>query len=267
MSITLYLPATGIPGTGTEIRTTEQDLSGMFYGPMQGIILTPSTACTIDGESLDAGNTGFTTVLRQGLVMGKVTSTGKWKPFSESATDGTEVARGILLLATAIPNSLDIINAQIMVAAPCLEPAGLCLASSSSYGIGTTGAGLTVRKHLARNFLFSDDFGSLLRNDVILASANGALSIADSPIVITKTGSLAALTLAAPTVAQNGLRMTITSSTAFAHTVTATGLINDGVTGGSKNLATFAAFAGASMELMAYAGKWQVLSLNAVTIS
>lgn len=162
MSITLYLPVTGIPGTGTEIRTTEQDLSGLFYGPMQGVILTPSTASIIDGASLDAGNTGFTTVLRQGLVMGRVTATGKWRPFNNGASDGTEIARGILLLATAIPNGQDIINGQICVSAPCLEPAGLCLAAASAYGLAQSGAGLNVRKHLAFNFKFADDFNNLI---------------------------------------------------------------------------------------------------------
>lgn len=104
-------------------------------------------------------------------------------------------------------------------------------------------------------------------NPVTLASANGAITIAPGTVVITKTGSLAALTLAAPTAAQNGLILRVTSATAFAHTVTATGLFDDGVTGGSKTTATFAAFAGASMEVMAYEGKWHTISLKAVTVA
>lgn len=104
-------------------------------------------------------------------------------------------------------------------------------------------------------------------NGVTLAAASGAITISPGTVVITKTGSLAAMTLAAPTAAQNGLIMTITSATAFAHTVTATGLFDDGVTGGSKNAGTFAAFAGASMTIMAYEGKWHTLSLKAVTVA
>lgn len=104
-------------------------------------------------------------------------------------------------------------------------------------------------------------------NVVTLAAASGAITVAPGVVVITKTGSLAALTLAAPTAAQNGLILRVTSATAFAHTVTATSLIDDGVTGGSKTTATFAAFAGASMELMAYEGKWHTLSLKAVTVA
>jgi hypothetical protein len=104
-------------------------------------------------------------------------------------------------------------------------------------------------------------------NGVTLASASGAITIAPGTVVITKTGSLAAMTLDAPTVAQDGMLLTVTSSTAFAHTITATSLIDDGVTGGSKTTATFAAFAGASIVLMAYNGKWHTISLKAVTVA
>lgn len=104
-------------------------------------------------------------------------------------------------------------------------------------------------------------------NGVTLAAASGAITVAPGTVVITKTGSLAAMTLAAPTAAQDGMILRITSATAFAHTVTATSLFDDGVTGGSKTTATFAAFAGASMEIMAYNGKWHTLSLNAVTVA
>ena len=106
-----------------------------------------------------------------------------------------------------------------------------------------------------------------VQNSVTLAAASGAIAVAGGTVVITKTGSLAAMTLAAPTAAQNGMILRVTSATAFAHTVTATSLIDDGVTGGSKTTATFAAFAGASMELMAYEGKWHTLSLKAVTVA
>jgi hypothetical protein len=104
-------------------------------------------------------------------------------------------------------------------------------------------------------------------NPITLADANGAIALVPGTVVITKTGSLAAMTLAAPTVAQNGLLLTVTSATAFAHTITATALIDNGVTGGSKTTATFAAFAGASITLMAYAGKWHVISANVVSVA
>lgn len=108
---------------------------------------------------------------------------------------------------------------------------------------------------------------SAVTNPVTAYSASGALTIVNGVATITKTGSLAAMTLAAPTADQEGTILKVVSQTAFAHTITATGLIDDGVTGGSKTTATFAAYAGASIELMASNLKWAVISKNAVTIS
>jgi hypothetical protein len=103
-------------------------------------------------------------------------------------------------------------------------------------------------------------------NTVTAYAANGALAIAPGTATLTKAG-VNAMTLAAPTAAQEGLILRVVSQTANAHTITATGLIDDGVTGGSKTTATFAAFAGASIELIASNLKWAVLSRNNVTIS
>lgn len=84
--------------------------------------------------------------------------------------------------------------------------------------------------------------------------------------VLTKT-SAGAYTLAAPTSSQEGMELIITAGTAYAHVVTATGLLDDGVTGGSKNTATFGAFVGSTLTLMAYNLKWIVVSKNVVTIA
>lgn len=120
----------------------------------------------------------------------------------------------------------------------------------------------------------------------VLLAASGAVPITPttSPIggssVITKAG-VAALTLAAPKAGaqnwqniggflknnggQDGTVLVITSSTLFAHTITATGLLGTGTA--SVNLATFAAFAGAGVVLLAYNGLWLVLSSTGVTFS
>ena len=99
---------------------------------------------------------------------------------------------------------------------------------------------------------------------VTRVTASGALSVSAAANVITKAG-VAALTLAAPAAADDGMVITVTSTTAYAHTITATGLLLDGTTGGAKDVATFAAFAGASITLQAVGSAWHVLSANAVT--
>ena len=56
-------------------------------------------------------------------------------------------------------------------------------------------------------------------------------------------------------------------TTAFAHVITAADLIDDGVTGGAKDTMTFAAFAGAAIELEAVNLKWAVVAKNVVTVA
>ena len=106
-------------------------------------------------------------------------------------------------------------------------------------------------------------------NDVVpvtvAASADGALTIQNSTVVVTKAG-VCAMTLAAPSTAQNGTRITIVSATANAHTLTvATIGLND--LAGSGDLGTFGGAKGDGLTVVAYNGDWFVTSNINVTIT
>jgi hypothetical protein len=107
---------------------------------------------------------------------------------------------------------------------------------------------------------------SLLAGPFVPIAASGAVNPQlPGKYVITKAG-VAALTLAAPRLGiDDGILIQISSTTAFAHTVTATGLYADG--GGHVNLATFAANIGATLILEAYQGKWYVMLQQGVTMT
>ncbi len=97
-------------------------------------------------------------------------------------------------------------------------------------------------------------------------AVSGAITIAPGIVTFSKAGVLAA-TLAAPTAGQAGTRITIISLTDNAHTVTCpTNTLNDGTTG-INELATFGAFAGASMTVVAIGVLWYVESFSAVVIT
>jgi len=102
--------------------------------------------------------------------------------------------------------------------------------------------------------------------DWIILSASGAIAPHEAAnYIITKAG-IAALTLAAPTAGiDDGLVIAISSSTLYAHTLTATNLLSTGVAGVS--VATFAAYAGAGLTLKAYNGLWQVMSSVGITFT
>ncbi len=101
-------------------------------------------------------------------------------------------------------------------------------------------------------------------------TAAGALPVQAATNLITNA-AVTALTLAAPvagaqnTGGQDYMTLEVISSTGYAHTLTATGLLQTG--SASVNLATFAAYAGANLTLMAFNGKWIVISAVGITFS
>lgn len=98
---------------------------------------------------------------------------------------------------------------------------------------------------------------------------NGVITVPvqNTTCLITKATALSSTTLAAPSKASNGVRLTITSITDAAHVITATALINDGASGAPEDTITFAAFAGASITLVACNGLWNMTAQTAATIT
>lgn len=103
--------------------------------------------------------------------------------------------------------------------------------------------------------------------DIVAIGADGVIAVPtrDTLFVIQKGAALASSTFANPSAAQNGIAVTFTSGTDFAHVVTAVA-VRDGTTGLHTTL-TFAAFVGASVTLVAVNGQWYVTAVNAVVIT
>lgn len=115
---------------------------------------------------------------------------------------------------------------------------------------------------------FASKLGEIQKPTISTYASDGAIAFANpSNIAKLTKGSAGAYTLAAPTAAQEGYRLLIIGQTAYAHVVTATNLLDDGVTGGAKDTATFGAFVGTSLDLIAINLKWHVVGKNVVTIA
>ena len=94
-------------------------------------------------------------------------------------------------------------------------------------------------------------------------TGDNAIPITGGTVVFTK-GTSSTHTLAAP--ATLGITLTLYAGSAVAHVITATGLIDNGVTGGSKTTITLASFIGSNIVLKSVqAGKWGVVASNTVT--
>lgn len=108
-----------------------------------------------------------------------------------------------------------------------------------------------------------------LLDTTVSYSANGAIAVTATGatiVFLTKAG-VGAYTMAAPAAA--GIIRRIISTTANAHVITATNLLDNGTdAGGIKDTATFAAFPGASITVVSTPDlHWAVLSVVAVTVA
>ncbi len=78
------------PGLTTSRETYENEFR--WGSQFQGVFAN----ALIDGSTTDSGNTP-TFELRPGLLLGQITATGKWTDYDKTASDGSEVASGVLI--------------------------------------------------------------------------------------------------------------------------------------------------------------------------
>lgn len=111
------------------------------------------------------------------------------------------------------------------------------------------------------------NFKQGFKNQVSVALVDGAITAKSGIVFITK-GSAAALTIADPTATvDDGKRLLIIATTAFAHTVS--NAAGSGFNGGgaATDVGTFAAAIANYLELVAYNGKWYVTGNLNVTLA
>ncbi len=84
-------PGTGtVPGITAAVLTTEKHI---WFGKDEQQL---RQSAELKSTTVDAGNTP-TTQLRPGLILGVITATGLYEEYDPDATDGTEVARAVLV--------------------------------------------------------------------------------------------------------------------------------------------------------------------------
>lgn len=99
-----------------------------------------------------------------------------------------------------------------------------------------------------------------VKRPVQVGSANGAITIKDGFVVLTKAG-VAAMTLADPTATtDDGKELTVIALTANAHTVTIASGLNGA--GAGADVGTFGGAVGDRFSVVAYNGKWYASGVN-----
>lgn len=104
---------------------------------------------------------------------------------------------------------------------------------------------------------------------------DGAIAVPTEPwtVAFLAKATAGAYTLGAPSLALNGMSLTITSQSAAAHTVTtpgatgSTGLFFTGAAGAPFTIATFPAQQSATMQLVAQNGSWNVVNASITPVT
>lgn len=175
-----------LPGISDTYTHLVKDIT---WGPAELQILVPGQ---ISGASRDAGNTP-TTLLRPGLLLGIITSSGKYIQWDPTATDGSQYIAGILItdmaaqqLATNTDRFLGVLVSG------CVKAASLLIGGESTYGLSGKASEHIVKQQLSINFkldtpLFANNGGRWRKVRVV--TADTTLTAADNGCLFVTNGS------------------------------------------------------------------------------
>lgn len=194
-----------VPGLRDVLETTENQFwVGRFENQIwdQGVILA---------SSVDAGNTNGTANLRSGLLLGRVTATGKLKQWDPTATDGSELIYGVLgpMVGTTFGSTtIDRFVGMILVGG-MVDPAKLIVPGTTALGISGNANEFAIRSQLWPRITFYNDFAGVRNGtwrDVVAKTANYTVTTADTDVLFTNRGAAGAVNFTLPANARKGLR-------------------------------------------------------------
>lgn len=185
-----------VPGIQAALETTENIV---WWGLRHQQIVQGGM---ISGSSLDSGASP-TDLLRAGLLLGKKTSDGKLYQWDPTATDGTEIIYGVLLVDQKAKRdgvALDRWIGPILVGGNVKNTA-ILVAGNANAGINGDNNEMLVRAQMKNRFIFDDD---LIGNDfaglkrVIAKTADYSVLEADNGTLFTNEGASGAVNFTLP---------------------------------------------------------------------
>lgn len=179
-------------GLGAAAETFEQAIT---WGPLPYVISVPAY---IYSGALDPTNTP-TTNLRPGLLMGVRDSDGQWSNYNPLATDGTEVAQGVLPVGLTMLDFLTNTGQSKIFG---------IIVGGKLQGVKVIGLDGMARAQLASRFIFDDNIpGSpwFTFEDMQTKVANYSVLATDNFTVFDNLGAVGPVTFTLPTIA-NGLQ-------------------------------------------------------------
>jgi hypothetical protein len=177
------------PGMGTAAESTEIEFTWGTIGAWQ------IKAGVLDSTTVDARNTP-TTTLSRGLVLGQITASGKLKEYDPTATDGSDVAVGILY------DNVPMLNA----AGTAVDRVCRYLWFGPVKATQLGGLDVLARRQLAGQIWFDDKPNQDTHvSRVVAKTADYTVTAEDNNTIFTTRGASGTVTFTLPTIAR-GLR-------------------------------------------------------------
>lgn len=258
-----YDGAYAVPGVRAEVGTYENQF---WWDRREKQVFFP---VLISGAARDTGNTSYTTILRSGLLLGRITSSGKLIEWTPTATDGSERIFGILDLGLGMQRlgaNQDRFIGQVLVSG-LVDPTKLIVPGTTALSIvGATNEYLIRAQLTQRQILMGDAAGGISGNafggwmDVVAKTADFTVTEALNNTLFTNRGAAGTVIFTLPTTAKKGLRygfytaagqiLRVTSGTADTLTV-----IND-LTADSVGFETASLLIGNFIEVIGDGTSW-----------
>ena len=239
--------------------------TGLTWGEQSWLRFLP---VIIDGAARDAGNTGYTDVLRPNLLMGRVISSKKYKQWDPTATDGTQKVAGILvheLKMQFMSTNTDRFAGTLLVGGGVYSKA-LALPASATTGIVGATEEYNIRAQMGRYFQFDDDPQGHLcggNSGVMIVAANATLSDAHAGQLVVVRGASGAVTLTLPANPYKGRRFRVYNAVDQSLTITAgtadTMVVLNDLVSTSVALSTSSEKIGGSFEIIGDGTGWLVI--------
>lgn len=204
-----------VPGISDEYAYLSKDIT---WGPSALQIFLPGL---LSGAARDSGNSP-TTYLRPGLLLGKITSSGKLVEWSPTATDGSQFIEGILvtdLNAQQLGSNVD--RYVGILKSGCVKAGSLLIGGEANYGLSGKTSEYVARNLLRGNFMLDDAIHNVSSRyrKVILVTADKTLTAADSGCLFVTNGT-AAVNFTLPAMLE-GLEFTFYNAVDYNMTITA----------------------------------------------
>ena len=184
-----------LPGMGNLIETYE---AAITWGPAYQLLWWNGY---ISASAADAGNTP-TWKLRPGLVLGQQWATGQWLQYSPTATDGSQIAAGILGYGLRMQDVLTGVNTQKFYA---------IVVGGRVKGANLIGLDNMARAQMSPRFTFDDNIPGVGLFDFLTfqtKTANYSLVATDNLSIFSNLGAVGAVTLTLPPIA-NGYKFAL----------------------------------------------------------